>query len=300
MKAKSRSPAPAGGVIARIRCAPSRLLWCLMPELPEVEITRAGLEPHLRGRRVVNVCVRQPLLRWPVPADLARHLRGQIIESVERRAKYLLLRMRDGAILMHLGMSGSLRVIDDSLPPQPHDHLDLVLDSREVLRLRDPRRFGSLLWVAGDPLAHPLLRHLGPEPLDDAFDGDHLYEQARGRRIAVKNFIMNSRVVAGIGNIYANEALYVAGIHPARAAGRISALRYWLLSYAIKEVLQRAIQHGGTTLRDFVREDGRPGYFRYELRVYGKAGEHCPTCGQAIRLRVVGQRSSFYCLRCQR
>jgi formamidopyrimidine-DNA glycosylase len=271
-----------------------------MPELPEVETTRLGIEPHLRGRCVVDVKVRQPQLRWPVPADLAGRLEGKTIESVARRGKYLLLHTRGGAVLIHLGMSGSLRVLDEDVAPQLHDHVDLVLDSRKVLRLRDPRRFGALLWVAGDPQQHPLLSGLGPEPLESAFDGDYLYQRARGRKVSVKDFLMNSRVVAGVGNIYANEALFLAGIHPARKAGRISLFRYWLLANAVKEVLQRAIGFGGTTLRDFVRENGQPGYFRYRLRVYGKAGENCIDCGRAITLRVIGQRSSFYCGRCQR
>jgi formamidopyrimidine-DNA glycosylase len=271
-----------------------------MPELPEVETTRAGIEPHLAGRRVTRVIVRQPLLRWPVPDDLERNLVGQIIESVRRRAKYLLLSVPIGAVITHLGMSGSLRVVEDSTAPQLHDHVDLVLDSGKALRLRDPRRFGTLLWVCGDPLAHPLLKDLGPEPLGPEFDGGYLYRRARGRKVAVKDFIMNSRVVAGVGNIYANEALFLAGIDPRRAAGRIGLARYRALAHTTKQVLERAIGHGGTTLRDFVREDGRPGYFRYELRIYGKAGEDCVNCGQTIRIKVIGQRSSYYCLRCQR
>jgi formamidopyrimidine-DNA glycosylase len=271
-----------------------------MPELPEVETTRAGIEPLLIGRRVTGVTIRQPLLRWPVPADLERKLAGQFIKAVGRRAKYLLVKTSAGTILMHLGMSGSLQVVDDGVPPQPHDHIDIVLDSCKLLRLRDPRRFGALLWIPSDPLAHPLLKDLGPEPLDATFDGAYLYRCARGRKRAVKDFIMNSRVVVGLGNIYANEALFVAGIHPVRAAGRISLKRYQLLAQAIKQVLKRAIGRGGTTLRDFVREDGKPGYFRYELRIYGKVGESCVGCAQAIRLRVIGQRSSYYCLRCQR
>jgi formamidopyrimidine-DNA glycosylase len=271
-----------------------------MPELPEVETTRAGIEPHLVGRRVVGVHIRQPLLRWPVPVEFANNLKDQTIESVARRAKYLLLNTRAGAVLMHLGMSGSLRVLDELTAPQLHDHVDIVFDSRKALRLRDPRRFGALLWIAGDPQAHPLLKDLGPEPLDTAFDGDYLYRRARGRRLSVKDFIMNSHVVAGVGNIYANEALFVAGIHPARMAGRISLARYRVLAQSIKQVLERAIGHGGTTLRDFVREDGTPGFFRYELHVYGKAGQDCVHCSQPIMLRVIGQRSSFYCAHCQR
>jgi len=271
-----------------------------MPELPEVETTRAGIAAHLIDRRVIHVTIRQPMLRWPVPTDLARNLEGQRIIDVTRRAKYLLLHTSNGAALMHLGMSGSLRVIDANIPPQPHDHIDLLLDSGRVLRLRDPRRFGALLWIDGNPFAHPLLHGLGPEPLDDDFNGDYLFDRARGRKVSVKDFIMNSRVVVGMGNIYASESLFAAGIHPARAAGRISLVRYRLLVLSIKQVLQNAIGHGGTTLRNFVREDGRPGYFRHELNVYGRAGADCPRCGEKIRLRVICQRSSFYCGTSQR
>ena len=271
-----------------------------MPELPEIETTRAGIEPYLVGRRITSVRVREPRLRWPVPANLAREITARTIHSVTRRGKYLLLNTNGGVALMHLGMSGSLRVIDDDVPPQLHDHIDILLDSTKALRLRDPRRFGALLWVTGDPLAHPLLSELGAEPLDEAFNGDYLYQRARSRKIAIKNFIMNSRMVAGIGNIYANEALFLAGIHPARAAARISLLRYRLLARAIQEVLRLAIGYGGTTLRDFVREDGKPGNFRFQLRVYGKTGELCIACGETITMRVIGQRSSFYCRQCQR
>ncbi len=271
-----------------------------MPELPEVETTRAGIEPYLVGRRITSVRVREPRLRWPVPDNLAREITARTIHSITRRGKYLLLNTDDGVALMHLGMSGSLRVIDDDVPPQPHDHVDLVLDSAKALRLRDPRRFSALLWVTGDPRAHPLLSGLGPEPLDETFNGDYLYQRARSRKIAIKDLLMNNRVVVGIGNIYANEALFLAGIHPARAALRISLVRYRLLVSAIKEVLRRAIDHGGTTLRDFVREDGKPGYFRYQLRVYGKTDERCIVCGQTITMRVINQRSSFYCRQCQR
>lgn len=269
-----------------------------MPELPEVETTRRGIEPHLGGRTVTRLIVRQPRLRWPVPRGLAKRLEGRALRAVGRRGKYLLIGTDAGSLILHLGMSGSLRVVPADTPAGPHDHVDLVLDSGQALRLRDPRRFGCLLWAAR-PERHPLLRDLGPEPLSEDFDGDHLHAAGRGRRLSVKEFIMNSRIVVGVGNIYANEALFMAGIHPARPAGRISRGRYARLAAAIKQVLTEAIGQGGTTLRDFLREDGRPGYFQVRLRVYDRTGRPCPRCGGPIRQRVLGQRSTFYCPRCQ-
>lgn len=265
-----------------------------------METTRRGIEPYLLGRRVLRVLVRERRLRWPVPAALERELAGATVETVARRAKYLLLGTGAGTVLAHLGMSGSLRVVPGNLPPQPHEHVDFVLDDGHVLRLRDPRRFGTLLWTTADPLSHPLLAGLGPEPFAAAFDGTHLARLAHGRRAAVKTFIMDGRVVAGVGNIYASEALYLAGIHPTRAAGRISAARYGRLATAIRRVMREAIAAGGTTLRDFINADGEPGYFARHLHVYGRAGERCERCGGSIAQRVVGQRSSFYCVRCQR
>ena len=271
-----------------------------MPELPEVETTRRGIAPHLLGHRVERVVVRDPRLRWPVPAELPEALRGQSIEAVERRAKYLLLRTRAGTAILHLGMSGSLRVLPAGTPAGRHDHVDLELDSGQLLRLRDPRRFGAVLWTTEDPLRHRLLAELGPEPLTDAFDGERLYRLSRGRRGPVKTFIMDNHVVVGLGNIYANEALFRAHIHPLRAAGRIGRERYAKLAEAAKKVLTEAIAAGGTTLRDFTHEDGKPGYFRIELQVYGHTGKPCPACGAPIRQTVIGQRSSFYCPHCQR
>lgn len=270
-----------------------------VPELPEVETTRRGIEPHLLGRRIRGLIVRQQRLRWPVAPALKRLLPGRRIQAVERRAKYLLLRLDQGALILHLGMSGSLRVLPLDTAPGPHDHLDLLFDDR-CLRLRDPRRFGAALWTCNDPARHKLIRHLGPEPLGESFDGDYLYRQARGRHGAVKNFIMNARVVAGVGNIYASEALFRAGIHPTRPCNRISRERYGRLAAGIRAVLQEAIEQGGTTLRDFQREDGSAGYFAQRLLVYGQEGEPCPGCGRPIVRRVIGQRSSFYCGRCQR
>jgi len=270
-----------------------------MPELPEVETIRHGIEPHLLGRTITDVAVREPRLRWPVPAGLSEALTGQPVEAVARRAKYLLLITPAGTVILHLGMSGSLRVVAADTPPQAHDHVDLCLNDGRALRLRDPRRFGSLHWTREDPGQHQLLRELGPEPLDDALTGDDLYRRSRGRRASVKAFLMDSRIVVGIGNIYASEALFEAGIHPGRAAGRIGPQRYRRLVTAIQTVLGRAIEAGGTTLRDFTRADGRPGFFRQALRVYGRAGQPC-ACGGAIRQRVIAQRATYFCPRCQR
>jgi len=271
-----------------------------VPELPEVETTRRGIAPYVAGAAVAAVTVREPRLRWPVPRDLPRRLIGRHIEGVDRRAKYLLLGTAGGAVLVHLGMSGSLRIVTAGAPPGPHDHLDLVFASGHALRLRDPRRFGTVLWAPGDPLAHPLLRRLGPEPLAPGFGGAELHARARGRRLAVKHFLMDATVVAGVGNIYANEALFLAGIHPARAAGRISARRYDRLATALRQVFEEAIERGGTTLRDFVGGNGEPGYFSLSLRVYDRSGLPCPVCGSPVRKVILGARSSYYCPRCQR
>jgi formamidopyrimidine-DNA glycosylase len=271
-----------------------------MPELPEVETTRRGIERHLRGRRVNAVRVRERRLRRPVPRQLERELPGQIITGVERRGKYLLLRTPAGAVLIHLGMSGSLRIVAPEQPAQKHDHVDILCAGGVCLRLRDPRRFGVMLWVKGDPHRHALLRGIGPEPLGAEFGGACLHAAARGRRTAVKPFIMDAGVVAGVGNIYANEALLRAGIDPRRAAGRISAARYERLAAAIRAVLQEAIAQGGTTLRDFYHGTGEPGYFRIRLAVYGREGEPCVRCGRPIRCVRQAQRSTYYCGHCQR
>jgi len=272
-----------------------------MPELPEVETTRRGIAPHVTGRRVEKVIVRQRRLRWPVPAALDRELPGQVIASVSRRAKYLLLGTDRGTVILHLGMSGNLRLVPAAEPPGKHDHVDIVLDDGRALRLRDPRRFGAVLWTRTDPAGHQLLRDLGPEPLDeDHFDGDYLFQRSRGRRQSVKTFLMDSHTVVGVGNIYANEALFMAGIRPGIAAGRISRPRYRRLAEAVVQVLGDAIAAGGTTLRDFLASDGRPGYFAQQLRVYGRAGLPCPVCGTPIRGTRLGQRSTFYCPQCQK
>lgn len=270
-----------------------------MPELPEVETVRRGLAPHLLGRRIQELRLRQPHLRWPVDPALPELLPGRILVALERRAKYLLLRLDQGNLILHLGMSGSLRMLPAATLPGPHDHLDLVLDSGACLRLRDPRRFGACLWSPDDPLARPLLRNLGPEPLEPGFDGAYLHRLAQGRRLAVKNFIMDGRVVVGVGNIYANEALFQARIHPGRAAGDLSSHGYQRLAGAIRAVLETAIVQGGTSLRDFSQVDGQPGYFAQQLAVYGRAGQACPACGKVLEEVRIGQRSSFFCRRCQ-
>jgi len=270
-----------------------------VPELPEVETTRRGIEPHLLGHTVSAVVVRDKRLRWPVPSTLTANLPGQRINTITRRGKYLLLHTAAGTALLHLGMSGSLRVLPAHTPAEKHDHLDIVLDSGRALRLRDPRRFGTLLWTTGEPERHKLLRMLGPEPLGGDFDGDYLFAKSRKRKVAIKNFIMNGHIVVGVGNIYASEALFLAHIHPQRAAGRVSLERYRNLAKAVQKVLTAAIRAGGTTLRDFSHTDGEPGYFRQHLRVYGRTGKACERCGTAIRARITGQRSSFYCPHCQ-
>jgi len=270
-----------------------------MPELPEVETTRRGVSPHVVGKKVIELIVREPRLRWPVPEDLGEKLVGQRILSVDRRAKYLLFNTRAGTLLVHLGMSGSLRVVGDSGELKKHDHIDIVLAGGGRLRYCDPRRFGSFLWCEPGR-EHPLLAHLGPEPLSPDFHGGLLYGKSRGRKGPVKNFIMDGKVVVGVGNIYANEALFRAGIRPDRPAGRISAVRYELLAKQIKQVLTTAINQGGTTLRDFVGGDGQPGYFAQELLVYGREGQPCTRCKAPLRQLRLGQRTSVYCVACQR
>lgn len=275
-----------------------------MPELPEVETTRAGLAPHVEGRRVRAVTLRRPDLRWPIPAEIGERLPGRTIERVRRRAKYLLLDTDAGSALLHLGMSGSLRVLPAATPVRTHDHVDIVLegghrDATQVLRFNDPRRFGCLLWQpAGE--THELLRGLGPEPLSDDFGGDYLFERSRGRSAPVKPFLMDQRIVVGVGNIYVAEALYAAGVSPLRAAGRVSRERYIALAAEIRRILEHAIRRGGTTLRDFLAPDGAPGYFEQELSAYGRGGEPCPRCGRPLRQAAIAQRATVWCGHCQR
>jgi len=271
-----------------------------VPELPEVETTRRGIAPHVLGRQVARVIVRDARLRWPVAPELARELPGRRIERVSRRAKYLLFAAEGGHLLLHLGMSGRLRVVPAETPPGRHDHLDIVFADDQAVRFHDPRRFGSAFWLTDDPETFPLLASLGPEPLGDRFNGDWLYARSRRRRAAVKTFLMDAATVVGVGNIYASEALHAAGVHPGRPAGRISRARYAALAQAIKTVLGRAIEVGGTTLRDYVGVDGGTGWFQLQLAVYGKASRPCPRGCGPIRRRVIGQRSTFFCPVCQR
>lgn len=277
-----------------------------MPELPEVETTRRGLAPHVEGRTIADVTLRRPNLRWPIPAEVRDLLPGQRIASVRRRAKYLLLDTPAGSALLHLGMSGSLRVLPASTPVNTHDHVDILLEpagkaaaGRRVLRFTDPRRFGCVLWQPPGE-THELLRELGPEPLSDLFDGDLLFELSRGRKAPVKTFLMDQKVVVGVGNIYAAEALFEAGISPLRAAGKVSRERYALLAAAVKRILAYAIDRGGTTLRDFINPDGEPGYFELELSTYGRGGEPCQRCGRPLKQAAIGQRTTVWCGYCQK
>jgi len=270
-----------------------------MPELPEVEITRQGLAPELEGQRIARVILRRPDLRWPIPPEIAELLPGQEILAVRRRAKYLLLDLAPGSALLHLGMSGSLRVLAGGTPPGPHDHVDFALDSGRVMRFNDPRRFGCLLWQPPGE-THALLRDLGPEPLSPAFDGNHLFRLSRNRQTSIKAFLMDQTVVVGVGNIYAAESLFQAGIAPGAAAGTVSRPRYARLAQAVREILAHAIQCGGTTFRDFIRPDGRPGYFEQELFVYGREGEPCLKCGAILSGSRLGNRASVWCGRCQK
>ena len=271
-----------------------------MPELPEVETTRRGLQGAVVGRTIERVVVRESRLRWRVPAELPAVVVGQRIESLRRRAKYLLFTLPHGTLIVHLGMSGSLRVLPAKAPVLTHDHLDIVLDSDACLRFNDPRRFGCVLWTTGDPEEHPLLRSLGPEPLSPQFDGASLARAAKGRRVAIKQLLMNSQIVVGVGNIYASEALFRAGIRPRRAAGRLKAVEFDALARSVKQVLKEAIRSGGTTLRDYVNADGMPGYFRQKLYVYERSGEPCRVCKTPIRQLVQGQRSTYFCASCQK
>ncbi len=271
-----------------------------MPELPEVETSRRGIEPHILNRTVTDVIVRQKNLRWPIPATLKSQLVNQKIRQVERRGKYILLYTDAGTVILHLGMSGSLRILKQSVPPEKHDHFDIFFSNNKLLRLRDPRRFGAVLWTKKDPLKHKLLCDLGPEPLSNDFTAEYLFAISRKRSVAIKTLLMNSHIVVGVGNIYANESLFSAGINPKRAASKISLNRYQQLVNSVKSILQLSIEQGGTTLRDFTQEDGKPGYFQQTLAVYGRTSEPCPVCGKPIKKISQAQRSTFYCSHCQK
>lgn len=270
-----------------------------MPELPEVETVRRGLAPHLIGKSLQGARVRQPRLRWAVPADLDQRLRGRRILDLARRGKYLLIQLDRGWLIVHLGMSGSLRLTPAAEPAGPHDHLDLLLEGGFALRLRDPRRFGAVLW-SDAPLTHPLLARLGIEPLEPGFDGAWLYRASRNRRTPIKTLIMDAHLVVGVGNIYANEALFRAGIHPLCPAGKLSRPRCQRLAEAIQATLSAAIEAGGSSLRDFVDGHGNPGYFQQTYAVYGRAGEPCRQCGHPIRMTRLGGRATYFCPACQR
>ena len=271
-----------------------------MPELPEVEVTRRGLEQHLTGMPVADVVIRNAKLRWPIPKNLPRLLRDQTIRVLGRRGKYLLVEFDHGTLILHLGMSGSLRLLPANTPPEKHDHFDLLLSNGTLMRLRDPRRFGAVLWHEGEANAHPLLAGLGREPLEQGFDARYLYEATRRRSVAIKQLVMNSHVVVGVGNIYANEALFRAGIRPQLAAEKLSLPRCAKLVQEIRATLTEAIQFGGSSLRDFVNTAGQPGYFQQRYWVYGRGGESCRKCGAPIKQIRQAQRSSFYCVSCQK
>lgn len=270
-----------------------------MPELPEVETTLRGIQPHLLGQSLKGAVVRVKKLRWPVPTDLSDSVVGQTVKDITRRGKYLLLSLPNQTILLHLGMSGSLRIVPDNAPVGKHDHIDLLLEEKR-LRFTDPRKFGAVLLLEENPLQHPLLAGLGVEPLSPELSGAYLRLKAKGRFVAVKNFIMDQKVVVGVGNIYANEALFRSGISPMRPCKSLRVVEWDSLAEEIKHVLTKAIAAGGTTLQDFTDSDGRPGYFRQELQVYGRAGEPCPSCGAPVRQERVGQRSTFFCSHCQK
>jgi formamidopyrimidine-DNA glycosylase len=268
-----------------------------MPELPEVEVSRMGISPYLVGEKVKSISVRTPKLRWEIPFEL-KQLEGQVIRQIRRRAKYLLFETDIGTAIVHLGMSGSLRVLDAPVVATKHDHVDLFMDNGKMLRYNDPRRFGAWLWSSVGQI-HPVLQHMGPEPLSEALTAEYIADKAGGKRVTVKQFIMDNKVVVGVGNIYANESLFAAGILPLRPAGDLTVEEWRQWVHHIQRVLNESIRQGGTTLKDFAQADGKPGYFAQELRVYGKSGEPCPRCGALIREQKIGQRNTFFCAVCQ-
>jgi len=270
-----------------------------MPELPEVETTRRGIEPHIKGCKVSKITIRNARLRWPIPTDLPELLANRKLCAIHRRGKYLLFEFTHGHLIVHLGMSGSMRVIKTKEVHGKHDHVDIGF-GKTTLRFNDPRRFGAILWEDGDIYKHKLLNHLGPEPLSDIFDAEYLYKCSRKRSQAIKSWIMDSKIVVGVGNIYANEALFNSGIHPLKAAQKLTKTQTINLVKEIKEVLSKAITRGGTTLRDFVGGDGKPGYFAQELNVYGRGGEPCKSCGKTLTEKRLTQRSTVYCTHCQK
>lgn len=269
-----------------------------MPELPEVEVSRMGITPHLEGEVIDKILIRQAKLRWPIPQEI-HQLEGQVIRAIKRRAKYLIIETDQGNAIIHLGMSGHLRVLEQMIPENKHDHVDLCLTNGKVLRYHDPRRFGAWLWTKpGD--VHSVMNHLGPEPLTDEFNTEHLFQATQKRKTAIKQVIMDNKVVVGVGNIYACESLFFSKIHPLTPANQISLAQCELLVAQIKTVLAKAISQGGTTLKDFSQTDGKPGYFAQELQVYGRAKQACHLCGEKIESIVIGQRNTFFCPSCQR
>ncbi len=271
-----------------------------MPELPEVETTCKGIAPHIENNTITKVIVRNRHLRWPIPTGLNKKLSGQKINSVSRRAKYLLINTDIGTLIIHLGMSGSLRILQLDETAEKHDHFELQFKDGVCLRLRDPRRFGCVLWTKDDPLEHKLLVNLGPEPLDKIFNAELLYAKSRKRKTTIKQFIMDAKIVVGVGNIYASESLFLAKINPKRLAGKLTKKQSIDLTAAIKKILTKAIKQGGTTLKDFRSSDGKPGYFQQKLKVYDRNGESCMNCKKPIKQITLGQRSTFYCPNCQK
>ncbi len=270
-----------------------------MPELPEVETTMRGISPHIEQQTIAKVVVRQYRLRWPILSNMQQVLQGKTIVDVERRAKYLLLKTQGGTLILHLGMSGHLRILINDHPPNKHDHVDIVFDNKKILRYTDPRRFGAFLWSEGNPYHHALLKDLGPEPLTQKFTGQYLWMRAQGRTVPIKSLLMDNKIVTGIGNIYATEALFVAGIYPAAPAKSLSVERLDSLVKSIKKILQCAIQRGGTTVKDFINSDGKPGYFANQLKAYGRAGLSCVICHNRLLSMQIGQRRTVYCKFCQ-
>jgi formamidopyrimidine-DNA glycosylase len=270
-----------------------------MPELPEVETTLRGITPHIKGQIVSKVIIRHPKLRWPIPPELPQLIEQHTLQSLSRRAKYLLLHFASGTLLIHLGMSGSLRIITADTEPAKHDHFEIIFSHRQGIRLTDPRRFGAVLWLGKTPYTHPLLNKLGPEPLSNSFSANYLYQTSRKRKVSIKQFLINQNIVTGIGNIYCTEALFYAGINPTRAAGQISANEYHHLVLEIKKTLTLAINQGGTSLRDFVGSDGKPGYFKQQLSAYGRKGLPCIYCKQLLIEIKQSGRTTIYCSTCQ-
>jgi formamidopyrimidine-DNA glycosylase len=271
-----------------------------MPELPEVETTCRGIRPHICGHKLDRLVIREYRLRWVIDKKLPDILSRQTLRAVERRAKYILLRFDTGTLAIHLGMSGSLRVLSKRPPPDKHDHFDLLFANGVLLRYHDPRRFGALVWIEGELDKHKLFDHLGPEPLSSGFNGEYLFQQSCKRKVAIKQHIMNASIVVGVGNIYANEALFSAAVLPTREAGKVSRAGCERLVIEIKGVLERAIIQGGTTLKDFQSPEGRPGYFVQKLQVYGKKGEPCPVCARSLKEIRINNRSTVFCSKCQK